>query len=281
MTAGNPRTTWLHRAARWLGVATGAIALAAGVIVTVARAEAGTDENSFVTRYAAVDAPAEAAPAPLNTPLSAPPLPPPSVGTKPSPLVNRGDAQSYYRALIEKEAGQQGLAPAIAEAVMAVESGFNPDAIGGSGEIGLMQIMPSTARMLGFAGSNAELAVPETNIHYGVIYLAQAWRLSGGDICTATMKYRAGHGETRFSYLSVNYCVAVRGKLATRGFPVTGSVPVATFGAAGGSVGGGGGAGAAGGCRRKCLSGGAIGRVDLAALNTKLSTLVMQVRSGR
>ena len=39
------------------------------------------------------------------------------------------DAQSYYRALIVKEATQQGLAPAIAEAVTAVESGFNQNII--------------------------------------------------------------------------------------------------------------------------------------------------------
>ncbi len=58
---------------------------------------------------------------------------------------------------------------------MAVESGFNPAAVGGVGEIGLMQILPSTARMLGFAGSNTDLAVPATNIHYGVMYLTQAW----------------------------------------------------------------------------------------------------------
>ncbi len=44
--------------------------------------------------------------------------------------------------LIEEEAAQAGLAPEIAEAVMAVESGYNPDAIGGVGEIGLMQILP-------------------------------------------------------------------------------------------------------------------------------------------
>jgi soluble lytic murein transglycosylase-like protein len=265
----------------WNQLRLAVVALVASVIVTGVRAEAGNDESTFTLRYAAVDAPAEAAPAPPNAPLSAPPLSPPPVGTKPSPPVNRGDAQSYYRALIAQEAGLQGLAPAIAEAVMAVESGFNPDVIGGAGEIGLMQIMPSTARMLGFSGSNAELAVPETNIHYGVIYLAQAWRLAGGDLCTATMKYRAGHGERRFSHLSVNYCMAVRGKLVARGFPVTGSVPVATFGTPGGSFAGGGGGNAGGRCRRKCLGGGAIGRIDLAALNTKLSTLVMQVRGGR
>ncbi len=191
-----------------------------------------------------------------------------ALGAAPSP---RGlDSHSVYRALIEKEAAGTGLAPDIADAVMAVESGYNPGAIGGVGEIGLMQILPSTARMLGFVGSNADLAVPATNIHYGVTYLAQAWRLAGGDLCTAVMKYRAGHGETRFSYLSVNYCLAVRSKLAARGFRVTGTVPIATFGETG-SV----------GCKRKCVGGGHIGSVNLEALNTRLSTLVMQVRATR
>ncbi|WP_426435368.1 transglycosylase SLT domain-containing protein [Bradyrhizobium genosp. P] len=188
------------------------------------------------------------------------------------PTARSLDTRSRYRALIEKEAAGTGLAPEIAEAVMGVESGYNPGVIGGVGEIGLMQILPSTARMLGFTGTLADLAVPETNIHYGVSYLAQAWRLAGGDLCTAVMKYRAGHGETRFSFLSVNYCLAVRTKLTARGFRVTGSVPVATFGEPGRG---------GGGCGRRCFGGSRVGQVNLAALNTQLTALVVQVRKGR
>jgi hypothetical protein len=88
------------------------------------------------------------------------------------------------------------------------------------------------------------------------------------------MKYRAGHGETRFSFLSVNYCIAVRSKLAARGFQVTGSVPVATFGEPGPAPGR--------GCGRKCFGGGSrVGQVNLATLNTQLSVLVVQTRGGR
>jgi soluble lytic murein transglycosylase-like protein len=61
------------------------------------------------------------------------------------------DGHARYRILIEKEAAQAGLSSDIAEAVMAVESGYNTNAIGGVGEIGLMQILPSTACRLGFA----------------------------------------------------------------------------------------------------------------------------------
>jgi soluble lytic murein transglycosylase-like protein len=243
--------------------------LSAVLMTTAGRAEPAANDASFAVRYAAIEVPADTAPAP--EPPSARPLVSPSAAKPQSPM-NRGDALAYYRALVEKEAGGLGLPPAIAEAVMAVESGYNPGAIGGVGEIGLMQILPSTARMLGFVGSNAELALPENNIHYGVTYLAQAWRLAGGDLCTATMKYRAGHGETRFSYLSVNYCLAVRAKLFARGFPVTGSVPVATFGKPG----------ALGvNCGKKCLGTAGIGRVDLAGLNTRLSAIVMQVHGAR
>ncbi|MDH2385812.1 transglycosylase SLT domain-containing protein [Bradyrhizobium sp. CER78] len=254
-------------------------------------AEGETPASSFSTRFAAVDQaepsadamarpPAEpAAPAKDTAKLKDSPkdaggktFPPPSAS---QPALS--DARMRYRALIEKEAAGSGLAPEIAEAVMGVESGYNPDVIGGVGEIGLMQLLPSTARMLGFSGSLAELAIPENNIHFGVMYLAQAWRLAGGDLCTAVMKYRAGHGETRFSYLSVNYCVAVRARLFARGFRVTGTVPVATFGEPGRGGGGGG-----GGCGRKCLGGGGrIGRVDLVALNTRLNALVVQARGGK
>lgn len=248
--------------------------LVAGAVVMprLANAELLTTPASFETRFAPADSlqPAQALPA--RTVPAAKTETNDSAVTSAPPLVAGLEARANYRALIDKEAAGSGLAPEIAEAVMAVESGYNPNAIGGVGEIGLMQILPSTARMLGFVGSNSDLAVPATNIHYGVTYLAQAWRLAAGDLCTAVMKYRAGHGETRFSYLSVNYCLAVRGKLMARGFHVTGTVPVATFGEAGGG---------AGGCKRKCLGGGRIGSVNLAALNTKLSALVMQVRAAR
>lgn len=169
-----------------------------------------------------------------------------------------------YGLLAERFAGRTGLPAAVADAVMSVESGYDPDAIGAAGEIGLMQIMPATAAMLGFQGTTAELAAPETNIRYGVAYLAQAWSLADGDLCTTVMKYRAGHNETRFSVRSVDYCLAVRAKLLARGFPVTGRVPTPTFGERTSSR----------PCKTTCL-GGSIGALpDLAALNKRLSESV-------
>jgi hypothetical protein len=170
-----------------------------------------------------------------------------------------------FPAMIEREAALYGLPPEIAEAVAHTESGFNPHVVGAAGEIGLMQILPSTARMMGFSGTLADLAVPETNIRYGVSYLAQAWRLAGRDLCTAVMKYRAGHGETRFSYLSVDYCLHVRARLRSRGFQVAGAVPVATFGSPGG------------GCRGRCVASSRNSGFNLAALNSKLSQIAFRV----
>ncbi|WP_338028083.1 lytic transglycosylase domain-containing protein [Bradyrhizobium oropedii] len=275
----------LDPARRWSScIAAGGLALALGFAQPV-RAQGETAAPSFSMRFAAVDSAEPSADATAKPPAEAATKPAKDLakdaGGKnlpPAPASQAAvsDARMRYRALIEKEAAGTGLAPEIAEAVMGVESGYNPDVIGGVGEIGLMQLLPSTARMLGFSGSLAELAIPENNIHFGVMYLAEAWRRAGGDLCTAVMKYRAGHGETRFSYLSVNYCVAVRARLFVRGFRVTGTVPVATFGEPGrGGAGG-------GGCGRKCLGGGGrIGRVDLVALNTRLNALVIQARGGK
>ncbi len=157
---------------RWRGLVAAMAVLSAAFMTAAGRAEPAANDASFAVRYAAIEMPADTAPAP--GPPSAGPLAGSSAPAKPQSPMNRSDALAYYRALIEKEAGRQGLAPAIAEAVMAVESGYSPGAIGDVGEIGLMQILPSTARMLGFTGSNAELAMPENNIRYGVTYLAQA-----------------------------------------------------------------------------------------------------------
>lgn len=265
MSARNQSVRLLHAIGPFLWTAL-VLVLLLLVFLLPAGAGAETAPESFDARFAAVEAIANADRAPSEDRKNGDAV---ARSEAPPRVV---DARSRYRMLIEREAVQAGIAPEIAEAVMAVESGYNPGAIGGVGEIGLMQILPSTARMLGFSGTLADLAVPETNIHYGVIYLAKAWRLAGGDLCTAVMKYRAGHGETRFSFLSVNYCVAVRSKLAARGFRFSGSVPVATFGEP---------VSTGRGCGRKCLGLSRMGTVNIAALNTQLSAIVVQARAGR
>lgn len=137
---------------------------------------------------------------------------------------------ALYRSIARAEATRQGVPFHLVDAVMWVESRYNPAATGGVGEIGLMQIRPSTAHLLGFRGTLRQLRWPETNIRFGTKYLARAWQLGGEDICTAVMKYRAGHGETRFSQRSVDYCKKVRSHIAQKGIVVAGTVPKPTFG---------------------------------------------------
>jgi hypothetical protein len=122
--------------------------------------------------------------------------------------------------LVRQEAQQRGLPPEVADAVTQVESAYNPNAVGTVGEVGLMQVRPTTAAMLGHSGTIAELHEPSTNIRYGVRYLAEAWKLANGDLCRALMKYRAGHGEERFSDRSVEYCRRARAHLASLGSPL-------------------------------------------------------------
>lgn len=135
-----------------------------------------------------------------------------------------------FRALADCLARAKDLPAELALTVMEIESFYDPEARGGDGEVGLMQVMPATARLMGFRGTPDELAKPLTNISLGVRYLAGAYRLAQGDLCTTVMKYRAGHAETRFSALSVRYCLRARAILKRDGFKVTGTVPEATFG---------------------------------------------------
>ncbi len=134
--------------------------------------------------------------------------------------------RGQFRALLRREAAKAGLPFDIADAVMAIESGYDPTVIGTVGEIGLMQVRPETAAMLGFSGDAAELARPEVNVRYGVAYLAEAWRLANGDVCRALMKYRAGHGEEQMSELSASYCGRARTHLAAIGSPFAAAVSV-------------------------------------------------------
>ena len=128
--------------------------------------------------------------------------------------------RAAYLHLITREAERVGLPADVADAVAHVESRFNPTAVGGVGEVGLMQILPQTAAMLGYSEGVTGLFDPEVNVRYGVRYLARAWQLANGNLCRALMKYRAGHGEERISPLSVEYCRRARQHLAAIGSPL-------------------------------------------------------------
>jgi hypothetical protein len=144
------------------------------------------------------------------------PLPPVTEGLIGMPQAYTPGRKTHLET-IRREAEQVGLPPDVADAVVQVESAYDPGAVGGVGEVGLMQIRPTTAAMLGYRGTLAGLFEPETNVRYGVAYLGRAWQLADGDLCRALMKYRAGHGEERMTPLSVEYCRRVRMHLAAIG----------------------------------------------------------------
>jgi len=87
-----------------------------------------------------------------------------------------------------------GLPSALVNAVIQQESGFHPDVLGpktktGERAVGLMQILPSTAKAL-----HVDPHDPMQNIWGGTWYLANLVRYYGGDVALALAAYNAGQG---------------------------------------------------------------------------------------
>jgi soluble lytic murein transglycosylase-like protein len=89
------------------------------------------------------------------------------------------------------------LDPALIHAVIEAESKYNPNAVSNKGAIGLMQVMPETARRYGVGAK--ELRVPAKNIAAGAQYLADLLRLFEGNVELALAGYNAGeHAVARY-----------------------------------------------------------------------------------
>jgi len=127
-----------------------------------------------------------------------------------APKAAAGSGSARYHALIAKYASANGVPIKLAHAVVRVESAYRANARGGAGEIGLMQLKLSTARMMGYSGSAKGLYNPETNIRYGMKYLGEAHRLAGGSTCGTILRYNAGHGAKRMNPVSSRYCKRVQ-----------------------------------------------------------------------
>jgi soluble lytic murein transglycosylase-like protein len=93
-----------------------------------------------------------------------------------------------YASEIEQAALVYNVDPALVRAVIHAESGFNVHARSPKGAIGLMQLMPATARALGVADPSH----PHQNIRGGVRYLAEMLARFRSDITLATAAYNAG-----------------------------------------------------------------------------------------
>jgi soluble lytic murein transglycosylase-like protein len=95
---------------------------------------------------------------------------------------------SAYRPFIDHSASTHGVSAALVEAVIRVESQFNPLAVSHKGAQGLMQLMPDTARRFGVKNSFD----PQQNIAGGTRYLAWLLRQFSGDVELACAAYNAG-----------------------------------------------------------------------------------------
>lgn len=103
-------------------------------------------------------------------------------------LVSRSTPR--FEPLIRHHAGQQGIRADLVRAVIQVESAFNPRAVSPKGAMGLMQLMPATARQFGVI----DPFNPAENIRAGVSYLRQLLDRYDHDEQLALAAYNAGPG---------------------------------------------------------------------------------------
>ena len=98
-----------------------------------------------------------------------------------------------FEAAINMSAEKYRVDPALVRAVIHAESAFKPGARSKKGALGLMQLMPDTAKDMGVTNA----LVPEDNIQGGVRYLAWLLEENHGNIMLATAAYNAGPGAVK------------------------------------------------------------------------------------
>jgi soluble lytic murein transglycosylase-like protein len=125
------------------------------------------------------------------------------------PLRYDSTRRSRYVNLAKRYAKLYGVPFSLVDAVMRVESRYQRAAYNG-GAVGLMQIKPRTARDIGYSGTVSGLYAPETNIKYGVKYLAGAFQRAEGDICGTIMRYQSGYYARRINGANLAYCAKVQ-----------------------------------------------------------------------
>lgn len=105
-------------------------------------------------------------------------------------LIPRADPPAELIALVQQVGALHGLDPALILAVMRIESAFDPRALSPKGAMGLMQLMPGTAKRFGVR----DPWDPSQNLQGGAAYLRFLLERYGGDVVKAAAAYNAGEG---------------------------------------------------------------------------------------
>lgn len=98
------------------------------------------------------------------------------------------DGEHIYHPMISKASEEHNVDPALVKAIIMAESSYNPHAVSPQGAVGLMQLMPHTAKSLGVKNSFN----PEQNIQAGTKYLKELIDQFDGDLKLALAAYNAG-----------------------------------------------------------------------------------------
>jgi soluble lytic murein transglycosylase len=104
------------------------------------------------------------------------------------PVTKSTSNTSDYHHIINSKAMKYNIAPALVKAVISTESNWDPSAVSQKGAMGLMQLMPFTARDMGVSNPFN----PEENIEGGTKYLKFLLDKFDGDISLALAAYNAG-----------------------------------------------------------------------------------------
>ncbi len=109
----------------------------------------------------------------------------------PAPTLYPGETPEL-RVMINATADANDVPRSLVHRVIQRESDYRPRARNGP-YYGMMQILPETARQMGFRGQPSDLLDAQTNLTYAVRYLRGAWLVSDGDEGEAVMWYARGY----------------------------------------------------------------------------------------